>query len=58
MVKNFNFSEEEVEIELDKCHRLGPGRDKKQSRIVRFRSHVFKEKVHQKQKEIKGKKLK
>ena len=29
MVKNLNFSEEEVDIELDKCHRLGPTRDGK-----------------------------
>ena len=59
MVKNLNFSEEEVDIELDKCHRLGPTRDGKQSTLVRFRlSHAFKEKVYQKQKEIKGKKIK
>ena len=37
MIKNRNFSEEEVDIELDKCHRLGPTRDRKQSTIVRFR---------------------
>ena len=58
MVKNLNFSEEEVDIELDKCHRLGPTRDGKQSTIVRFRLHVFKEKVYQKRKEIKRKKIK
>ena len=37
MVKNLNFSEEEVDIELDKYHRLGPTRDGKQSTIVRLR---------------------
>ena len=58
MVKNLNFSEEEVDIELDKCHRLGPTRDGKQSTIKRFRWHAFKEKVYKKQKEIKGKKIK
>ena len=58
MVKNQNFSEEEVDIKLDKCHRLGPTRDGKLSTIVRFRTHAFKEKVYQKQKEIKGKKIK
>ena len=58
MVKNLNFSEEEVDIELDKCHRLGPTRDGKQSTIVRFRSHAFNEKVYRKRKEIKGKKIK
>ena len=57
MVKNLNFSEEEVDIELDKYHRLGPARDGKQFTIVRFRSHAFKEKVYRKRKEIKGKKL-
>ena len=57
MVKNLNFSEEEVDIELDKCHRLGPTRDGKQSTVVRFRSHAFKKKVYQKRKEIKEKKL-
>ena len=45
MVKNLNFSEEEVDIELDKFHRLGPTRDGKQSTIVRFRSHASKEKI-------------
>ena len=58
MVKNLNFSEEEVDIELDKCHRLGPTRDGKQSTIVRFRSHAFKEKAYQKLRKIKGKKIK
>ena len=58
MLKNLNFSEKEVDIELDKCHRLGPTRDGKQSTIVRFRLHVFKENVCQKQKEIKRKKIK
>ena len=56
MVKNLNFSEEEVDIELDKCHRLGPTRDGKQSTIVRFRSQVFKEKVYQNGKKSRGKK--
>ena len=37
MVKNLNFSEEEVDTELDKYHRLGPTRDGKQSTIVRLR---------------------
>ena len=37
MVKNLDFSEEEVDIELDKYHRLGPTRDGKQSTIVRLR---------------------
>ena len=55
MVKNLNFSGEEVDIELDKCHQLGPARDGKQSTIVRFSYHAFKEKVYQEQKEIKGK---
>ena len=58
MVKNLNFSEEEVDIELDKCHWLGPTRDGKESTIVRFRSLVFNEKIYQKQKEIKGGKIK
>ena len=58
IVKNLNFSEEEVDRELDKCQRLGPTRDGKQSTIVRLRSHAFKEKVHWKRKEIKGKKIK
>ena len=44
LVKNLNFSEREVDIELDKCHRWGPSRDGKQSTIARFRSHVFEEK--------------
>ena len=57
MVKNLNFSEEEVDIKLDKCHWLGPSRDGKQSTIVRFRSHVFNEKMYQKRKEIKGEKI-
>ena len=56
MVKNLNFSEKEVDIELDKCHRLGPARDGKQ--YTRFRSLAFKEKVYRKRKEIKGKKIK
>ena len=50
MVKYLNFSEEEVDIELDKCHQLGPTRDGKQSTIVRFRSYGFKEKVYRKRK--------
>ena len=58
MAKNLNFSEEEVDIELDKCHRLGTTRDGKQSAIVRFRSHAFKEKVYRKREKIKGKKIK
>ena len=56
MLKNLNFSEKEVDIELDKCHRLGPTRDGKQSTIVRFRSQVFKEKVYQNGKKSRGKK--
>ena len=48
MVKNLNFSEEKVDIKLDKYHRLGPTRDGKQSTIVRFRSHTLKEKVYRK----------
>ena len=46
VVKNLNFSVEEVDIELDKSHQLLPTRDRKQSTIVRFRSHAFKEKVY------------
>ena len=37
---------------------MGPTRDGKQSTVVRFRSHAFKEKVYRKRKEIKGKKIK
>ena len=37
---------------------MGPTRDGKQSIIVRFRLHAFKEKLYQKRKEIKGKKIK
>ena len=51
MVKNLNFSEEEVALELDKCHQLGATRDGRQSAIVRFRFHAFKKKVYQKPKE-------
>ena len=56
MVRKLNSSEEEVDIELDKCHRFGKTRDGNQSTIVRFRSHAFKEKVYQRRKEIKAKK--
>ena len=50
MVKNLSFSEEEDDIQLDKCLRLGTTRDGKQSTIGRFRLHAFKEKVYLKRK--------
>ena len=37
---------------------MGATRNGKQSAVVRFRSHAFKEKVYQKRKEIKGQKIK
>ena len=58
LTKNLNLPEDEVERELDKCHCLGPARAGKQSTILRFRSHGFKEKVYHKRKTIKGKKIK
>ena len=42
MVNNLNFSEKDVDMELDKCHQLGLAREEEQSKIVRFRSHAFK----------------
>ena len=50
MVKNLNFSEEEVDIELDKCHRLGLPRDGKRYTVVRLKSHALIEKLYQKRK--------
>ena len=44
MVKNLNFLEEEVDIELDQCHRLRPTRDGKESTVVRFRLHALQSK--------------
>ena len=43
-VKNLNFLEEEVDIELDQCHRLRPTRDGKESTVVRFRLHALQSK--------------
>ena len=56
LTKILNLPEDEVERELDKCYRLGPARAGKQSTILRFRFHGFKEKVYHKRKTIKGEK--
>ena len=58
LTKNLNLPEDEVEQELDKYHCLGPATAGKQSTILRFRSHGFKEKVYHRRKTIKGKKIK
>ena len=59
LTRNLGFEEAEVQTELDKCHRIGPIKDNnKQSTIIRFKSHSFREKVYSKRKSRTNKKLK
>ena len=51
LTRNLGFNEEEVQQELDKCHRTGPVKDSLQTTIVRFKSA-------QKEKQEKTKKIK
>ena len=54
LIKKLNLDEEEVECEIDKCHRVGPVKeDGTQSTIIRLRSHAFREKVYVKRKKLK-----
>ena len=43
---NLGFSEETVNKEFDKAHRIGPKFYNRQQTIVKFRSHDFKSKVY------------
>ena len=56
LTRNLGFNEEEVQQELDKCHRIGPVKDSQQTSIVRFKSHKFKKEVCTKRKTRKNKK--
>ena len=58
LTKNLGFEANQVENEIDKCHRLGKPNKGKQSTIIRFRTHAFRAAVYQKRKTMSNKKLK
>ena len=58
LTKNLGFEANQVDNEIDKCHRLGKPNRGKQSTIIHFRMHAFRVAVHQKQKTITNNKLK
>ena len=58
LTKNLGFEANQVNNEIDKCHRLGEPNRGKQSTIIRFRTHAFRAAVYQKRKTITNNKLK
>ena len=48
LTENLQFDPEEVNYQIDKCHRIGPinTKDGMQSMIVRFKTHSFREAVY------------
>ena len=54
--KTVTKSKVETEINFkqnyDKCHRIGPIRDGKQSCIIKFRTHSFREKLYKERKKL------
>ena len=58
LTKNLGFEANQVDNEIDKCHRLGKPNRGKQSTIIRFRTHAFRGAVYQKRKTITNNKLK
>ena len=58
LTKNLGFEANQVDNEIDKCHRLGKPNRGKQSTIIRFRTHAFRAAVYQKRKTITNNKLK
>ena len=48
LTENLQFNPEEVNYQIDKCHRIGPinTKDSMQSTIVRFKTHSFREAVY------------
>ena len=58
LTKNLGSEANQVNNEIDKCHRLGEPNRGKQSTIIRFRTHAFRAAVYQKRKTITNNKLK
>ena len=59
MNKHLQISKEEIERQVNKCHRIGPkNEDGTQATILRFKSHFFKESVYHARKKIKNRKIK
>ena len=58
LTRNLDFDEREFDKEFDKCHRVGRLVEGKQTTIVRFKSHRFKEAVYRKRKTTKNKEIK
>ena len=58
LTKNLGFEANQVDNEIDKCHRLGKPNRGKQSTIIRLRTHAFRAAVYQKRKTITNNKLK
>ena len=58
LTKNLGFEANQVDNEIDKCHRLGKPNRGKQSTIIRFRTHAFRAALYQKRKTITNNKLK
>ena len=56
LIKNLGFEEKKVNEELNKCHRLGKAKDRKQSTIIRFKSHSFQASVYASRSKIQKKK--
>ena len=58
LTKNLGFEANQVDNEIDKCHRLGKPNRGKQFTIIRFRTHAFRAAVYQKRKTITNNKFK
>ena len=58
LTRTLGYDEEEVQQEFDKCRSVGPVKYGRQTTIVCFRSHKFKEEVYRKRKTTKNKKIK
>ena len=57
--KHLQISKEEIEKQVDKCHRIGPkNEDGIQATMLKFKSHLFKESEYHTRKKIKNRKIK
>ena len=57
--KHLQISKEEIEKQVDKCHRIGlKNEDGTQTTIQKFKSHLFRELVYHARKKTKNKKIK
>ena len=52
LLNNNNVNPQHFDFEFDKCHRIGPVRQNKQSVIVKFRSDSFREHIYRKKKSL------